>query len=184
MPLSKMKSSTIITTIVAVLVGLVLVLINFPFVHSPWVSMLLEPCPVDERWDFRVPGDGRYMVYYHVEDCGAFLEGVFAERSRFPWPWPDEKSIFLYQPSVPYRSIDVIPTGPNSVTISARELIQVFQAETSWGTLKIDYNIGTINEPRPTDPVVTGAAWAEKQQRLEQHARSQGIQLIGSDSPK
>jgi hypothetical protein len=189
-----MKRETVIPVVVPIAVGLLtlFILLIHPFLLHPSALMPLFSvrCDVSEPRNYAVPGGGgytlRYAVYYQ-EDCPELGStsggGVWARKSQFPWPWPETKYIFSYA-SRDSRAIDIIPTGPDRVTLSARNLTIVTAAETEWGTLKIDYNIGTINEPRPTDPVVTGAAWADKQQRLEQYARSQGIRLIGSESPK
>jgi hypothetical protein len=138
-------------------------------------EVIFDQCPVDVRWEYAVPGDGRYSITYYQRDCSIipYEEGVFAEKSRFPWPWPEREYIFLF-PREAYH-MNIIPTGPNSVAISAEQVDAVFSAETSWGTLKIDYNIGKIYNPRPNDPVTTGAAWSERQNALVEQARSQGI---------
>ena len=141
-------------------------------------TIIFDDCPLDQHWEYAVPGDGRYSLTYYQRDCGfivvPYQEGVFAERSRFPWPWPEREYIFLY-PSDAYN-VNIIPIGPNSVTISVEEVDAVFHAETSWGTLKIDYNIGNIRNRQPTDPPTAGLSWAEKHRLLQDRARELGTQ--------
>jgi hypothetical protein len=142
--------------------------------------MVLGQCPLDERWEYALPGSGGYTVTYFERNCAlygsAYEEGVFAERSRFPWPWPERKYVFSYEPKNNYsgRTIQIVPTGPSSVTLSAENVREAYLAETNWGTLNIDYNIGSIDNPRPTDPPTVGASWAERQKLLQNRARELG----------
>jgi hypothetical protein len=142
--------------------------------------MVFEPCVPDERSTFTIPGDGGFTVSYYLQNCaiigGALEEGVYAERPHVLWPWRERK--YIFQHPVNAYIVNVVPTGQNTVTLSTEGLSKVFLAEKNWGTLKINYNIGSIDEPRPADPATTGSAWAENQRRLEQHARSQGTRLI------
>jgi hypothetical protein len=148
------------------------------FLFSPILqAFMFHRCIPNERWDFAVPGDGGYTVSHYMRDC-AFIgsapeEGIFAERARFLWP--ETKTLFEYEPTDYPGTVYVIPTGPNTVTVSVKELVQVFLAETRWGTLKVDYNIGSIRNPRSTDPVTTGDTWAEREQVLLQGARGSRI---------
>jgi hypothetical protein len=172
-------------------IGILVVFVGFVgligvFIYSDPMAreLILNICDGERQWEQRVPGDGGYSLTYFQRDCGVVIaqpyeEGVFAERSRFPWPWPERRFIFSYPQDA--SRMNIIPTGPNSVTISAEHVDAVFLAETQWGALKIDYNIGTIQAPRPTDPVVTGFAWAEREAALVERARSQKIRLTGRD---
>lgn len=159
----------------------------FVLSHPILKQIVFPQCSPDERSDYAVPGDRGYTVSYYLKDCGiigsAWVEGLYAERSRFPWPWPERNYIFRYKPYGYFGSINVIPTGPNTVTVSTEHLSEVFWAETNWGMLKIDYNIGSIEYPRPTDPVTVGEAWAEREKALVEHARRHGIRTSVNPAP-
>jgi hypothetical protein len=169
-----------IRTNLLIAVGIIACMLTPVLVAALRMELIYPWCSVDSRWDFVVPGDGGYSVSFYIRDCG-FIgstaeEGVFAERSRFPWPWPERKYIFWYRTPQTYSyAAHLIPTGPNSVTLSAEELSAVLLAETNWGALKIDYNIGSIEHPGQTDPKTVGTAWAERENALAENARRQGI---------
>ena len=129
-----------------------------------------------------------YTISSVVQDCAVIgsnaAEGILAERSRFAWPWPATKEIFFYQPKQIYsNAVHIYPTGPNTVTVSIKELMQVYLAETNWETLKIEYNIGHIHNPRPTDPITTGEVWAERENALAERARELGIRTSVKPAP-
>jgi hypothetical protein len=171
----------IVSSTTATLAILVVLLFSLPLEIVQLVFP--ERCDLTERRAYDLPGNGGYSIeylLYYDYDCVMeidFAEYVMGVRSRSPWPWPETTHIFLYDAPKDH-AVNIIPSGPNTVTLSAQDLTKVIVAETQWGALKIEYNIRSIKNPQPTDPVTTGDGWAEKEQRLEQRARSQGIPLM------
>ena len=167
--------------------GVALSLVFSPIVFFVPMAIAMGQCDVQVFSKIERPGG--YTISSVVQDC-AFIgsnpaEGILAERSRFAWPWPATKEIFFYQPKQQIYSdaVQIYPTGPNTVTVSIKELMHVYLAETNWETLKIEYNIGHIHNPRPTDPITTGEAWAERENALVEHARRQGIRTSVNPAP-
>jgi hypothetical protein len=175
-----MKRRTV-TYMLAGLAGIIVVggaLVRF---ESYLTAVIVYWCPVDERWDYVVPGNGGYTMSHFLRSCpfNPFEAGVSAERSRFPWQRPERELVFHYPDG---GSLDIISTGNNTVTISIESVSEVFRAKTSWGTLRIDYNIGSIDNPRPGDPKTVGEAWADREKALVESARQHGIRTSADPS--